>query len=204
VTKRTKGNCRVCRDSPRLITSWVDLPCPADSRRFRAPHIAGPGRTRRFQAVPIGLVTDAILLGWTTECLLCASGWNSSVGESARAACGTTSPADLRAQVPHNARASSRSRVPPSAGPEAHITDIEAVLSGPGLGLFAPLHLVPAPIGREPIPDNQQNSISPHQPAHLCPQLPSSLPNQTTPFSAAHQPHQFASHVWHSRGQGRI
>lgn len=116
MTKRTKGNCRVCRDSPRLITSWVDLPCPADSRRFRAPHIAGPGRTRRFQAVPIGLVTDTMLLGWTTECLLCATRWNSSVGESARAACGTTSPADLRAQVPHNARASSRSRVPPSAG----------------------------------------------------------------------------------------
>ncbi len=78
-------------------------------------------------------------------------------------------------------------------------TDIEPVLSGPGLGLFAPLHLVPAPIGREPVPDNQQNSISPHLPAHLCPQLPSSLPNQTTPFSAAHQPHQFASHAWHSR-----
>ena len=37
---------------------------------------------------------------------------------------------------------------------------------------------------------------------HAVHPAPLVLPSQTTPFSAAHQPHQFASHVWHSRGVG--
>jgi len=87
-----------------------------------------------------------------------------------------------------------------AAGPEAHVTDIEPVQTGPGLGLFAPLHLVPAPIGREPVLNIPQYSIPPHLPAHFLPTFPSYLPSQTTTVSGAHQPHQFASHVWHSRG----